>query len=186
MSSIYKQAPSRNFSCSVVCFPLLHCSWLTQSQPASPALPSAEELNKEIPGPKLFKRFSACTSGPVNFQKLCFRLLKLRRAGMNTKLDTVGLRENDSDWREKASSRDALKCGEEDFHHKEHLLKEKSDLVLEGYTTCSPLSDSDSRGNLIWQITPTATIPVSALTVWVSVWWMLFKTHQPDRRTVPN
>lgn len=152
MSSIHKQAPSRNFSCSVVCFPSLHCSRPTQSQPA-PLCLQQKRLNKEIPGPKLFKRFSACTSGPVNFQKLCFWRLKLRRAGMNTKLDTGGLWENDSDGREKAPSREALKWGEEDLsplrwrHHKEHLLMEKSDLVLEGYTTCSPRSESDSRGN---------------------------------------
>lgn len=114
ISSIHKQAPSRNFSCPVVCFPSLHCSWPTQSQSA-PLCLQQKRLNKEIPGPKLFKRFSACTSGPVNFQKLCFWRLKLRRAGMNTTLGTGGLRENDSDWREKASSREALKWGEEDL-----------------------------------------------------------------------
>ena len=105
MSSIHKQAPSRNFSCPVVCFPSLHCSWPTQSQPA-PLCLQQKRLNKEIPGPKLFKRFSACTSGPVNFQKLCFWCL--RRAGMNTELDTGGLQENASDWGEKASSREAM------------------------------------------------------------------------------
>lgn len=138
MSSIYKQAPSRNFSCSVVCFPLLHCSWLTQSQPASP-LPSAEETEQRNPRTQTVQKiFCTYFQSPGIFKSCAFGFLKLRRAGMNTKLGTVGLRENDSDW-EQASSREALKCREEDLHRKEHLLKEKSDLVLEGYTARSPV-----------------------------------------------
>lgn len=48
MSSIYKQTPSRNLNCSVICFPLLHSSRQTAVSPALPSAGEAEQRNLRV------------------------------------------------------------------------------------------------------------------------------------------
>jgi hypothetical protein len=79
MSSIYKQAPSRNFSCSVVCFPFLHCSWLTQSQPASPALPSAEETEQRNPRTQTVQKIFCMYFRASEFSKAVLSAFKTKK-----------------------------------------------------------------------------------------------------------
>lgn len=188
MSSIYKQAPSRNFSCSVVCFPFLHCSWLTQSQPASPALPSAEETEQRNPRTQTVQKIFCMYFRASEFSKAVLSAFKTKK----------GRDEHQTGYCWVAREWQWLKG--------ESLLQRRSESAERKTSTIRNICWRKSQiwcwkgtqhahlcqipipevTNLIWQTTPTATIPVSALTVWVSVWWMLFKNHQPDRRTVPN
>lgn len=71
MGSIYKQAPNRNLNISVVCFPLLHCSWQTaDNRQSGPALPSAEEIEQRNPRAQTVQKIFSKYLWASEFQNL--------------------------------------------------------------------------------------------------------------------
>lgn len=85
---------SRNLNCSVVSFPLLHCSRQTAvSQPLYAF--SRRDSTKKSLSPTAQKIYKYLRTS--EFSKTVTFALKLRRGRMNTKLVAKGLRENDSD-----------------------------------------------------------------------------------------
>lgn len=162
MGSIYKQSPSRNLSCSVVCFPLLPCSWPTDHRPpASPACLQQKRVNKEIPGPKLFKRFPANTSGPVNFQNLGFGF-KIKK-GLDAHHAGCCRAGKECQWLERYSlPLERFWNGEEQTSMRRDMCKRNNQIWcfwgIHMFTHCHiPIPEVT---NLIWQITPMAKTPL--------------------------
>lgn len=130
MSSIYKQTPSRNLNCSVICFPLLHSSRQTADSQPSFAF-SRRDWTKKSQGPNCSKDLLQILQGQRTSKPVTFAL-KLRRVTMNTKSMPEGwermtteerhifLQPLERFWKEEKG----------DLNYEEYLWRERTELVF--------------------------------------------------------
>lgn len=142
MGSIYKQAPSRNLNCSVVCFPLLHCLGTADRQPGY-AFSRRDQTKKSL-GPNCSKDLQIL-QGQWIFKTRDFRL-KMKKGQAEDKTGGWRVWERMTDWGEKASCK-VLTWRKRRLQLWEIFVQGKKRFGASLAYTHSPTSQFRSRGN---------------------------------------